>query len=141
MKNLYSYKRLISFSRISLFIIYFWFGFLKVLELSPASELVKNLFEKTIPFMSFNSFLIGFGVFECIIGILFLIKGVEKIALSLFTIHILTTLGPLILLTKETWTGFLIPSMEGQYIIKNLALMVCAFIILGLLKNNNKNNK
>lgn len=98
----YYHKILLPFSRISLFIIYFWFGFLKIVELSPASRLVQNLFEKTIPFMSFSTFLILFGIFECLIGILFLVKGAEKIVLPMFGLHMITTFGPLFFLTQET---------------------------------------
>lgn len=113
-------------SRFGLFVIFFWFGFLKVVGLSPASGLVQNLFEQTIPFMSFNVFLIGFGVFECLIGILFLIKGAERVVIPLLFIHMATTFGPLIFLQSETWSGFMVPTLEGQYIIKNLVIIAAA---------------
>ncbi len=100
--NNYYLKILLPMSRVSLFIIYFWFGILKVLGLSPASDLIKNLFERTIPFMSFETFLICFGIFECLIGIFFLIKGLEKVVLPMFIIHMITTFGPLLFLTEET---------------------------------------
>lgn len=80
--------------------------------------------------MSFDTFLILFGVFECIIGILFLIKGFEKIAIPLFFIHMFTTFGPLVLVSAMTWSGFMIPTLEGQYIIKNLVL-ISAVITIG----------
>jgi uncharacterized membrane protein YkgB len=37
-----------------------------------------------------------------------------------------TTFMPLVLLTTETWTGFLVPTLEGQYIIKNLVIIAAA---------------
>lgn len=116
--------------RISMFIVFFWFGFLKVLGLSPASGLVERLFNETVPFMSFATFLICFGIFECVIGILFLIKGAEKIALWFLAVHMFTTFGPLVFLTSETWSGFMIPTLEGQYILKNVVL-IAAGITLG----------
>lgn len=100
--NNYYQKILLPMARISLFIIYFWFGILKVLDLSPASNLVQDLFTKTIPFMSFHVFFILFGIFECLIGIFFLIKGLEKIVIPMFIIHIITTFGPLLFLPSET---------------------------------------
>ncbi len=114
-------------ARSGLFIIFFWFGLLKVIGLSPASGLVQRLFESTIPWMSFSIFLILFGLFEMLIGILFLIRGVERIVIPLLFIHMITTVMPLLLLTQETWSGFLTPTLEGQYIIKNIALIACAF--------------
>jgi len=113
-------------ARFGLFVIFFWFGFLKVIWLSPASGLVQSLFENTIPWMEFSTFLILFGLFEMLIGILFLIRGVERIVIPLLFIHMITTFMPLFLLTSETWSGFMTPTLEGQYIIKNIALIAAA---------------
>lgn len=119
-------------ARFGLFVVFFWFGLLKVIGLSPASGVVGRLFEQTVPFMSFDVFLIGFGVFECIIGILFLIKGFERLVIPLLFIHMITTFGPLFFLPGETWTGFLIPTLEGQYIIKNLVIIAAG---IGIASN------
>lgn len=115
-------------SRIALFVIYFWFGLLKVIGQSPASDLVQSLFEKTIPFMPFSSFIVLFGLFEMAIGILFFIPKLEKIAISLFGIHMFTTILPLFMLSG-LWTNIGVPTLEGQYIIKNLALIACVLNI------------
>lgn len=117
------------FARVALFLVYFWFGFLKVIGQSPASQLVQHLFEKTIPFMSFPTFLILFGIFECLIGILFLIRGAERLAICLVALHMIPVFLPLILLPQEMWTGFLIPTLEGQYIIKNVLLIA---VVIGI---------
>lgn len=113
-------------SRFGLFVIFFWFGMLKVIGLSPASGLVQQLFEQTIPWMPFPTFLILFGLFEMIIGMLFMIEGLERVVIPLLVIHMITTLGPLFLLPTVTWQRFLVPTLEGQYIIKNIALVACA---------------
>ncbi len=123
----------IPFARFSLFVIFFWFGILKVIGLSPASPLVQNLFEQTISFMSFSTFIILFGLFECLIGILFIIRGFERIASSLLLLHMITTFLPLFILPNVTWGGFLIPTLEGQYIIKNLVIMAVAIGIVSHL--------
>lgn len=117
----------IPLARCGLFIIFFWFGLLKVIGLSPASGLVQRLFETTIPWMPFATFLILFGLFEMLIGILFLVKGAERTVIPLLLIHMMTTCGPLFLLPQETWSHFMVPTLEGQYIIKNIALIACAF--------------
>jgi len=124
------FKRLsVPFSRFGLFVIFFWFGILKVLGESPASVLVQHLFESTISFVSFSHFIIFFGLFEMVIGVLFLLKGAERFVIPLLFIHMTTTFMPLFLLPQETWSGFLIPTIEGQYIIKNLALIAAAIAI------------
>ncbi|MDB5255046.1 MAG: hypothetical protein JWL92_422 [Candidatus Nomurabacteria bacterium] len=119
----------IPLARISLFVIYFWFGILKVLGLSPASGLVYALHAQTIPLVPFYAFYIAFALFECLIGILFLIKGAERIVIPLLLIHLFTTILPLIFLPGMVWQMWFVPTLEGQYIIKNLALITAAIAI------------
>ena len=126
-------------ARFGLFVVFFWFGILKVIGLSPASGLVERLFEQSIVFMSFHSFIIFFGLFECLIGILFLIKGAERIVIPLLFIHMVTTFGPLFILPQETWSGFLVPTLEGQYIIKNLVIIAAGIGIAAHLHPLPKN--
>lgn len=126
-KLIYFFRRIsMPVARFGLFVIFFWFGLLKVLGLSPATPLVENLFNATIHFMPFGSFLILFGLFECLIGILFILPGLERAAILLLFIHMITTILPLFLLPAVTWNGFLVPTLEGQYIIKNLVIIATA---------------
>jgi uncharacterized membrane protein YkgB len=37
-----------------------------------------------------------------------------------------TTFMPLFLIPQETWAGFFVPTLEGQYIIKNFVLIAAA---------------
>lgn len=120
-------------ARIGLFIVFFWFGLLKEFKVSPADQLVQNLFQKTVPFVSFSYFLVLFGLFEMLIGVLFLIKGMERVVIPLLFIHMITTFMPLFLLPQETWSGFMIPTLEGQYIIKNLVVIAAAVAIAAQL--------
>ena len=123
----------IPMARFGLFIVFFWFGILKVLDLSPATPLVEKLFTHTVPVMSFGTFIIFFGLLEMVIGIFFLIKGMERIVIPLLLLHMVTTFLPLFILPQVTWTGFLIPTLEGQYIIKNFVIIACAIGIAAQL--------
>lgn len=116
----------VSLARLSLFVIYVWFGTLKTLGVSPAGDLVHQLFEQTIPFVSFDTFYILFAWFEVLIGLLFLLPRFTRLAVILVFIHILTTFLPLVLLPAATWQSFLVPTLAGQYIIKNLLIVACA---------------
>lgn len=138
-------------SRISLFVIYFWFGLLKVIGLSPASGMVQELFDKTvdpilsllhISFITSNTFVVLFGVFEVIIALLFIIPGKERWAICAFFAHMITTGLPLFFLKASVWTGILVPTLEGQYVIKNLALIACAITIWSIVpeEQSEKNN-
>lgn len=115
-------------SRLALFVIYVWFGVLKVVGQSPASPIVAGLLAKTMPFIPFNIFIILFGLFEVVIGILFIIPNAEHYALVLFLIHMITTILPLFIMS-EVWAHMFIPTLEGQYIIKNIALIACAVTV------------
>lgn len=119
-------------SRIGLFIVFGWFGILKIFNYSPATPLVKNLFEQTISFLPFSTFLILFGVLELLIGILFLIKGAERAAFLLLILHMITTFLPLFMLREVTWSGWFLPTLEGQYIIKNVVIIATA---MGIVAN------
>jgi len=118
-------------ARTAIFIIFFWFGLLKVLGLSPAESLVQSLFETTIHFMNFETFLIFFGVLEMCIGILFLFKQTTRIVIPFLLLHMLTTALPLFLLPDATWSAFLVPTLIGQYIIKNLIIIAATIGIAG----------
>ncbi|KKT81524.1 MAG: hypothetical protein UW79_C0018G0013 [Candidatus Yanofskybacteria bacterium GW2011_GWA2_44_9] len=121
-------------SRIAIFVVYFWFGFLKIIGVSPAGPMVQTLFERTLNFMPFEAFYAGFSFFEIIIGILFLIRGMERLALGLIYIHLITTVLPLFLLPHLTWQGFMVPTLEGQYIIKNILIVAATAVIGSRLK-------
>ena len=113
-------------ARIALFIVFFWFGILKVLGLSPASTLVHELFDQMISFVSFDTFYLLFALFECLIGILFLIPGKERVVLPLLLFHMVSTFLPMVYLPNITWQAPWVPTMEGQYIIKNLVVIAAA---------------
>jgi uncharacterized membrane protein YkgB len=126
------------FACFSLFVIFFWFGLLKVLGLSPATELVQQLFSQTVSFISFDTFIILFGLFECLIGVLFLIRGLERVVIPLLFLHMVMTFMPLFVLPEVTWSGFLVPTLEGQYIIKNLVIIATAICIAANLEPFNE---
>ncbi len=113
-------------ARFSIFIVFFWFGFLKVLSLSPASGLVLALLRETLPFIEPTTFLVLFGLFEMLIGILFLIPGLERVVIPILFLHMFTTIMPLFLLREMMWRGPFVPTLEAQYIIKNIVIIATA---------------
>jgi uncharacterized membrane protein YkgB len=114
-------------ARVALFVVYVWFGALKAFGLSPASAMVLTLQHATLPsFIGDHAFMIGFGLFEVLIGILFVIPRAERVAIPLMAAHMIMTALPLVLLPGMVWTGWFLPTLEGQYIIKNIALIAVA---------------
>lgn len=121
-----SQKLYIPVARFAFFVIFFYFGILKILGLSPASPLAEALTAKTIGMAYFDSSFFILAIVECLIGILFLVPKATRIVILLLFIHIAVVCSPLILVPEQVWSGFLIPSLEGQYIIKNIALVAIA---------------
>ena len=113
-------------NRAAVFTVFFWFGILKVMNMSPADMIVKDLLLKIWPSVPFSSFFIFLGVYEMILGVLFIIPKGERIALPFLFVHMATTFLPLFLLTDSVWQGPFSPSIEGQYIIKNLVVIALA---------------
>lgn len=119
-------KLYVPVARLAFFVIFFYFGFLKLMGLSPASPLAQALTSQTIGSEYFNSAFIILAVIECLIGVLFLIPKATRVVIPLLFIHLLVVCSPLVLLPAQVWSGFLVPSLEGQYIIKNIALVAVA---------------
>jgi len=126
----YKKQYLLAFAKLSIFFIYFYFGFLKVLNLSPADSLVLELHNTVIPFIPFNIFYPTLGIFEMIVGILFLIPKLRKLALVGLVLHMTAVFSPFVFTPRLVWNSFLVPTLEGQYILKNLLLIALGLIVL-----------
>jgi uncharacterized membrane protein YkgB len=124
-----STKHITYFARLVLFVDFFYFGFLKIIEKSPATELVTELQEILLPFIDSSSFLIFLGIVECAIGISLLFPKYTKYAVIVMLLHMSTTFMPLIFLPSLTWDSFLVPTLIGQYILKNFILIALALTI------------
>lgn len=121
------------FSRFAIFVIYFWFGALKVFETLHKSARKWVQFAQTMPWIAPDAFLIAFGLLEMVIGIAFLIPHLERLAVFALVLHLVTTVMPLFILPAMAWSSFLVPTLEGQYIIKNILLIALALGILSHL--------
>lgn len=117
-------------ARISLFMIYFWFGAVKLTGLSQATPLARALTTNTIGARYFAASFMILAVIECIIGVLFLIPKLTRITVVIAFVHMLIVCSPLILVPAMAWQRLFIPTIEGQYIIKNLALVTLMLVVL-----------
>jgi uncharacterized membrane protein YkgB len=113
-------------ARIALFIVFFWFGILKLFDLSPASPLAQALTAQTVGLQYFDTLFKVLSLLECLIGVLFLVPKATRIVIPLLFIHMAVVCAPLLLVPHAVWAGFLIPTLEGQYIIKNVVIVAVA---------------
>ena len=116
--------------RIPLFVIFFWFGLLKVIELSPAQGLIIDTVY-WMPFLSPENWVIVIGYWEMLIGLFFLAKKTTFYAMLLLFLQMSGTFMPLVLLPSVTFqdSNYLLPTLEGQYIIKNIIIITSAIVI------------
>ena len=119
-------RSFIPFARFSIFLIFFWFGLIKLLDLSPASPLAKALIDQTVGLQHFDTLFTILALLECVIGILFLFPKATRVVIPLLLIHMVIVCSPLVLVPEFTWQSFLVPTLEGQYIIKNAVVIAVA---------------
>jgi len=123
----------LTFVRLALGIVFFWFGALK---LFPGASPAEDLAARTIEALTFGVVqpqvaLPVLAVWEMAIGVGLFLDRWMRVTLLLLFVQMLGTITPLVLFPAETFTTFpLAPTLEGQYIIKNVVL-VAAAIVLG----------
>ena len=126
--------------RISLAIIFFWFGILKPLGISPAEPLVIATV-KWLPLLAPPAWLVVIGWWEVVIGLSFLFRRTVRIAIALLALQMVGTLLPLFMLPEVTFQEGRFPygpTMEGQYIIKNLLIISAALVIGGAVRGDDR---
>lgn len=119
--------------RLSIGIIFFWFGFLKYFEgLSPAEDIaIKTIDVMTLGIFSEKVILYGLATWEVLIGIGLIFKFFLRETLLLLYLQMVGTFMPVFLFPEEVFAVFPYAlTIEGQYIIKNLVVM-SAGIVLG----------
>ena len=125
-------KKSLAFLRVSIGIIYVWFGALKFFHgYSPAEDLAINTINK----LTFNLVpqpmnIILLAVWECSVGIMLISGQWQKQALRLLFLHMACTFTPLLFFPGESFKfppyGF---TLVGQYIMKNIIIICAAAVI------------
>jgi uncharacterized membrane protein YphA (DoxX/SURF4 family) len=121
------------FLRVSLGIVFFWFGFLKFFPgLSPAQSLATRTIETlSFGFVTPEVSIYILAVWECLIGLGLLTGRFMRATLLLLFLQMLGTITPIFLFPHEVFTRIpYAPTLEGQYIIKNMVL-ISAGMVLG----------
>ncbi len=123
--------------RVSTGVVFFWFGFLKFFpDLSPAEDLATN----TIDLLTFglippNVSIIILAAWEVLIGLGLIFGKFLRTTLFLLFLQMLGTITPLFLFTSEVFTQIpYAPTLEGQYIIKNIVLISAGIVIYGTVR-------
>jgi uncharacterized membrane protein YphA (DoxX/SURF4 family) len=126
--------------RVSLGIVFFWFGVLKFFPgLSPAQDLAT----RTINILTFGLMPPSVSIpvlaaWECLIGLGLITGWFMRATLLLLFAQMLGTITPLFFFPAETFTRFpYAPTLEGQYIIKNIVLVTAAIVLGATVRGGN----
>lgn len=126
--------------RLAVGLIFVWFGFLKFFGDVSAAESIasRTIFWITNGHLHPDWAMPMLAVLECAIGIGILTKRYMSFVIPLMYFQMGGTLLPLLIFPDETWEMFpFVPTLEGQYIIKN-AILVSAGIVLGAVAKGGK---
>src|SRR5512143_1780428 len=118
--------------RISLGIVFFWFG---VLKYFPGLSPVQDLATRTISMLTFGLVppsvsVLVLATWECVIGIGLIFGLFMRATLLLLFLQMLGTLMPIGFFPQEVFNYIpYAPTLEGQYIVKNIVLISAGLVI------------
>jgi uncharacterized membrane protein YkgB len=122
----------VALTRISLGIVFLWFGALKFVPgWSPAEDLAtRTIARLSFGLVSAGTALPALAAWESLIGLGLLSGRFLRVTLLLLWVQMAGTLTPLVFFPGETFRVIpWAPTLEGQYIIKNLVLIAAAIVV------------
>ncbi len=117
---------------ISVSIVYVLFGVLKIFDMSP----IKDLVTSALPFMENVLLFSLFGLIEVVIGLMLIFSKTRKLASILLILHILGTLSTFILSPNILLTNQLIPTLHGEFVLKNIIILAVGYYIFDKERNS-----
>lgn len=127
-----SFYTSLSVLRISVGIVYLWFGALKYFQgISPAEQLAMQTIHKlTFGLIDDHANILMLATWECLIGILFIAGKFIKPALVLMLLHMVLTFTPFLFFPDQTFRympyGL---TIVGQYIVKNIVFIAAGIVL------------
>lgn len=121
----------LTFLRVSIGVIFLWFGVLKFWpDLSPADELAAATIDKLFfGFIPEAVARVSLALLETAIGLGLITGKFIRLTLLLLVGQMFGTVTPLFLFPEVTWSDALVPTLEGQYILKNIVFVAAALTI------------
>jgi uncharacterized membrane protein YkgB len=122
----------VTITRLALGIVFLWFGVIKFVPgWSPAAGLATRTIERlTFGLLKPQISLPLLATWETLIGLGLLTGRYLRATLALLFLQMPGTVLPLFFFPRETFTAFPhVPTLEGQYIVKNLVLVAAALVV------------
>ena len=113
--------------RMSVAIVFIWFGALKVFNVTPVTELVGN----TVYWVDPDWFVPVLGIVEVIVGLGLLFRVALRSMLALFAAQMAGTFLVLLVLPEVSFQdGNLFKlTVEGEFVVKNLVLLSAGLVV------------
>jgi uncharacterized membrane protein YkgB len=115
--------------RLSLSLVYIWFGTLKIFGVSP----VVGIIQQTYTFLPIHLFVLILGGWEVLIGICLILKRALRSALILMCIHLTGTFLSMYFAPGHFFLQripFLLTA-DGEFVMKNIVLVAAGLVIGG----------
>lgn len=120
-------KNGVTLLRISIGLLYIWFGALKLIPgTSPAEALIRE----SLPFLLMDLFIPFLGLWEVAIGLGFISSKYMRLTIFLMFLQMAGAASPLVINPGAVFVRFpFVPTLEGQYIFKNMVLIAAAIVV------------
>ena len=118
--------------RVSMGLVFLWFGALKFFPgLSPAADVATRTIERlTFGLIAPDVSILILAAWESLIGLGLIFGVFMRATLLLLFLQMLGTITPIFLFPQEVFSAFpYAPTLEGQYIIKNMVLISAGLVI------------
>lgn len=113
--------------RISVAVVFIWFGALKLFDVTPVADLVAD----TVYWVDPDWFVPLLGVFEIAVGVSLLARRALRVVLGLFALQMAGTFLVLVLQPDVAFQDGnpLLLTVEGEFVIKNLVLLAAGMVV------------
>lgn len=125
--NTFLHARAILCLRISLGIVFFWFGILKLFNASPVISIIEKALPPLLGESQLFMFILAF--VEMLIGVALLANRFVKLAAGVMIVHLLVATGS-VLFTQGFTPRFPMLSLAGEFVMKNLVLVAAGFVLI-----------
>jgi putative oxidoreductase len=118
--------------RVSLAVVFIWFGALKIFGETPVADLVAN----TVYWFDSDWVVPALGVVEVIVGLGLLFQVAMRAVLGLFFIQMIGTFLVFLLQPEVAFQNGnpLLLTVEGEFVVKNLVLIAAGMVIAGTVE-------
>jgi uncharacterized membrane protein YphA (DoxX/SURF4 family) len=116
--------------RLSLAVVFVWFGALKIVGVSP----VRHLLAATLPFMPAHVVVPGLGVVEVVLGLAVASGMFRRVTLLVLVGHLAGTFLTFVTATSLMFQDGnpLVLTSDGEFVVKNLVLISAALVLIGV---------